>query len=105
MDPLKITIILSIIAAISLTVCWLDHKKGWQLADWINGRCSNPFTQTQKTTKTRNNKRKSYIFCVFVWIRFCMCLCHRTEELKTIDHQQPGTRHKIQNRVGSNMRQ
>ena len=56
MDPLKITIILSIIAAISLTVCWLDHKKGWQLADWINGRCSNPFTQTQKTTKSMDDK-------------------------------------------------
>ena len=56
MDPLKITIILSIIAAISLTVCWLDHKKGWQLADWINGRCSNPFTQTQKTTQNMDDK-------------------------------------------------
>lgn len=50
MDPIKITIVLSVIAALSLTVCWLDHKKGWQLADWVNGRCSNPFTQTKSTT-------------------------------------------------------
>ena len=53
MDPLKITILLSIIAVISLTVCWLDHKNNWQLADWINGRCSNPFTQTHKSTHFR----------------------------------------------------
>jgi hypothetical protein len=51
MDPIKIIILLSIIAVISLAVCWLDYKKGWQLADWINGRCSNPFMQTQKNTK------------------------------------------------------
>jgi hypothetical protein len=51
MDPMKITILLSTIAVISLAVCWLDYKKGWQLADWINGRCSNPFMQTQKNTK------------------------------------------------------
>jgi hypothetical protein len=50
MDPLKITITLSVIAIICLTVCWLDHKNNWQLADWLNGRCSNPFTQTQNTT-------------------------------------------------------
>ncbi|MGK0381910.1 MAG: hypothetical protein ACI8QG_001673 [Flavobacteriales bacterium] len=56
MDPLKITILLSTIAAISVTVCWLDHKKGWQLADWINGRCSNPFTQTQKVTQGLDDK-------------------------------------------------
>lgn len=56
MDPLKITIILSIIAAVSVTVCWLDHKKGWQLADWINGRCSNPFTQTQKAPQGLDDK-------------------------------------------------
>jgi hypothetical protein len=56
MDPLKVTILLSTIAAISLTVCWLDHKKGWQLADWINGRCSNPFTQTQKAKQKLDDK-------------------------------------------------
>ena len=56
MDPLKVTILLSTIAAISLTVCWLDHKKGWQLADWINGRCSNPFTQSQKVTQGLDDK-------------------------------------------------
>lgn len=56
MDPLKITLILSIVAVISLTVCWLDHKNNWQLADWINGRCSNPFTQTQKKTESVNDK-------------------------------------------------
>ena len=56
MDPLKITLILAIVAVISLTVCWLDHKNNWQLADWINGRCSNPFTQTQKNTESVNDK-------------------------------------------------
>jgi hypothetical protein len=59
-DPLKITLILSIVAVISLTVCWLDHKNNWQLAAWINGRCSNPFTQThdqtQKTTESLDDK-------------------------------------------------
>lgn len=56
MDPLKITLILSIVAVISLTVCWLDHKNNWQLADWINGRCSNPFTQTQKNAQSQDDK-------------------------------------------------
>jgi hypothetical protein len=56
MDPIKITILLSTIAVISLAVCWLDYKKGWQLADWINGRCSNPFTQTQKNTQSLHDK-------------------------------------------------
>jgi hypothetical protein len=56
MDPLKITIILSIIAVISLTVCWLDHKNNWKLEDWINGRCNNPFTQTQQATKSLDDK-------------------------------------------------
>ena len=56
MAPLKMTIIFSIIAAIYLTVCCLDHKKGWHIADWINGRCSNPFTQTQKATKSLDDK-------------------------------------------------
>jgi hypothetical protein len=56
MDPLKITILLSTIVAISLAVCWLDHKKGWQLADWINGRCSNPFIQTQKAIQSQDDK-------------------------------------------------
>jgi hypothetical protein len=56
MDPLKITIILSIIAALSLAVCWLDYKKGWQLADWINGRCNNPFVQKLETNQTQNEK-------------------------------------------------
>ena len=56
MDPLKITLILSVIAVISLAVCWLDHKNNWQLAGWINGRCSNPFTQTQKTTSNQEEK-------------------------------------------------
>ena len=56
MDPLKFTLILSIIAVISLAVCWLDHKNNWQLADWLNGRCSNPFSQTQKTTPSQDEK-------------------------------------------------
>ncbi|MBL4630704.1 MAG: hypothetical protein JKY14_05925 [Paraglaciecola sp.] len=56
MDPLKITILLSLVAVISLTVCWLDHKNNWQLADWINGRCSNPFTQAQKNTQSLDDK-------------------------------------------------
>jgi hypothetical protein len=59
MDPLKITLILSLIAVISLTVCWLDHKHNWQLADWLNGRCSNPFTQT--LTKTDNQVDKDLL--------------------------------------------
>jgi hypothetical protein len=56
MDPLKITLILSIVAIISLAICWIDHKNNWQLADWLNGRCSNPFTQTQQATKSLNDK-------------------------------------------------
>ena len=56
MDPLKITIILSIIAVISLAVCWLDHKNNWQLADWLNGRCSNPFTQTKRAIPSLDDK-------------------------------------------------
>lgn len=56
MDPLKITILLSTIVAISLAICWLDHKKGWQLSDWINGRCNNPFTQTQKATQSQQSQ-------------------------------------------------
>jgi hypothetical protein len=56
MDPLKITLILSIVAIISLAICWIDHKNNWQLADWLNGRCSNPFNQTQQTTKSLNDK-------------------------------------------------
>lgn len=56
MDPLKIIILLSTIVAISLAVCWLDYKKGWQLADWINGRCNNPFTQTQRVTQSPDDK-------------------------------------------------
>lgn len=56
MDPIKIILILMLIAAISLAVCWLDYKNNWQLADWINGRCSNPFTQTQESPKSQNDK-------------------------------------------------
>jgi hypothetical protein len=56
MDPLKITLILSIVAIISLAICWIDHKNNWQLADWLNGRCGNPFTQTQQATKSLNDK-------------------------------------------------
>ena len=56
MDPLKIALILSIIVIISLTICWVDYKKNWQLADWINGRCSNPFTQIQKASESLNDK-------------------------------------------------
>jgi len=56
MEPYKIIFILSIITAISLTVCWLDHKNNWQLANWINGRCSNPFTQTQRNIQSQDDK-------------------------------------------------
>ncbi len=47
MEPIKIVILLSILTLGSLAICWLDYKKGWQLADWLNGRCSNPFKQTE----------------------------------------------------------
>jgi hypothetical protein len=56
MDPLKIIILLSSLAAIYLTICWLDHKKGWQLSNWINGRCINPFTPTPKATNSQDDK-------------------------------------------------
>ncbi|MEP0355588.1 MAG: hypothetical protein ABJH06_15475 [Paraglaciecola sp.] len=51
MDPLKITILLSSLALASLAICWLDYKKGWHLADWLNGHCSNPFIQTTQSQK------------------------------------------------------
>ncbi|MFT2092787.1 hypothetical protein [Paraglaciecola sp. 2405UD69-4] len=54
MDPLKITVVLSSIALASLAICWLDYKKGWQLADWLNGRCSNPFIQANLSHKTES---------------------------------------------------
>jgi hypothetical protein len=56
MDPLKIIILLSSLAAIYLTICWIDHKKSWQLASWINGRYSNPFTPTPKATNSQDDK-------------------------------------------------
>ncbi|MFT5838810.1 MAG: hypothetical protein ACI9UT_001306 [Flavobacteriales bacterium] len=56
MDPIKIIILLSIIAVISLAVCWLDYKKGWQLADWINGRCSHPFIQKNQADQSFHDK-------------------------------------------------
>lgn len=56
MDPIKLTIILSTIAVLSLAVCWLDHKNNWQLADWLNGRCSNPFTQVKTTSESTDDK-------------------------------------------------
>ena len=56
MDPIKITLVLSLFVALSLAICWLDYKKGWQLVDWINGRCSNPFKQRNKSQKVKTDK-------------------------------------------------
>jgi len=56
MDPIKITIVLSIFVALSLAICWLDYKKGWQLVDWINGRCSNPFKHIAKSQSVETDK-------------------------------------------------
>lgn len=56
MDPIKITIVLSTFVALSLALCWLDYKKGWQLVEWINGRCSNPFKHNAKTQQAATDK-------------------------------------------------
>lgn len=56
MDPIKITIVLSIFVALSLAICWLDYKKDWQLVEWINGRCSNPFKHNNQTQKAATDK-------------------------------------------------
>jgi protein-arginine kinase activator protein McsA len=56
MDPIKITLVLSIFVALSLAICWLDYKKSWQLNDWIHGRCSNPFKHNGKSPKSEGDK-------------------------------------------------
>lgn len=58
MDPMKITIVLSTLVIVSLAVCWLDYKNGWQLADWLNGQCNNPFVQTKQNTQIQDDKDK-----------------------------------------------
>ena len=56
MEPIKITILLSSIALIALAVYWLDYKKGWQIADWINGRCSHKKEKKNQAKQDQHTK-------------------------------------------------
>ena len=39
------------IGALYLAAAWLDHKHGWQLTRWLNGKAENPFSSGPKKTK------------------------------------------------------
>lgn len=56
MEPMKILIMLSALTAVSLAICWLDYKKGWNLAGWVNGKCGNPFISIQDKQPLKNNQ-------------------------------------------------
>lgn len=58
MEPLKVTLIISAILALSLFVCWLDYKKGWQLAAWFSGKVDNPFVKFESQTHSDASTNK-----------------------------------------------
>lgn len=41
--------------ALSLALCWLDHRHGWQWVDWLNGKVSSPF---RKSDSPCNSQKK-----------------------------------------------
>lgn len=51
MDVLILTLVMSAMGAAWLAMAWLDHKHGWQLVSWMNGRCINPFAGKQQTPR------------------------------------------------------
>ena len=49
MDTLQLVLLITSLLGAALAVSWLDHKKGWHLAAWLNGEVANPFqSQTRK---------------------------------------------------------
>ncbi|MEW9797807.1 hypothetical protein [Alteromonas sp. CYL-A6] len=62
METLNITLLIIALVVGGLIVSYLDARFHWRLADWLNGRCTNPFIPAQPASGvTRAVERDSEI--------------------------------------------
>ena len=41
---------------LSLGLCWLDHRQGWQLVKWLHGGVTSPFPEQNSAVKEKDQR-------------------------------------------------
>lgn len=58
MTPIELTLLFGALFSLYVLVAWLDHKFNWQFANWLNGKCDNPFGTKAHQSLSQNQSQQ-----------------------------------------------
>lgn len=59
MDILFVMLFFTLFAGLWLGAAYLDSRHQWQLVDWMNGQCRNPFARDSHQSSAPHDKDKT----------------------------------------------